>query len=185
MNDESITISPHDVACTDVNTRAMLQAADNAPAPQDIQMTTPSQQTLFSPYKLGELILPNRVVMASLTRGRASNVGLTPTSLHVEYYRQRASAGLIMTEGIWVSPQAIGFINVPGLFTTEQVTGWRVVTDAVHSEGGRIYAQLAHSGPFRIPTSLAGSYQLDHRRSIHGYRLLHRTDLKTRSRREQ
>ena len=119
-------------------------------------MTTPLQQTLLSSYTLGDLVLPNRVVMASLTRGRARNVGLIPTTLHVEYYRQRASAGLIMTEGIWVSPRAIGFINVPGLFTAEQVTGWRAVTDAVHSEGGRIYAQLAHSGAVSHPDFFNG-----------------------------
>ncbi|WP_347557068.1 alkene reductase [Robbsia sp. KACC 23696] len=120
-------------------------------------MTIPLQQTLLSSYPLGDLVLPNRIIMASLTRGRARNVGLIPTTLHVEYYRQRASAGLIMTEGIWVSRRAIGFINVPGLFTPEQVTGWRAVTDAVHNEGGRIYAQLAHSGAVSHPAFFNGA----------------------------
>jgi N-ethylmaleimide reductase len=123
-------------------------------------MNTLIQQSLLSPYTLGSLELPNRVVMASMTRGRASNAGLTPTPLHVEYYRQRASAGLIMTEGIWVSPRAIGFINVPGLFTLEQVTQWRKVTDAVHTEGGRIYAQLAHSGAVSHPDFFNGDLPL-------------------------
>jgi N-ethylmaleimide reductase len=129
-------------------------------APEDIPMSTLVQQSLLSPYRLGSLELPNRVVMASMTRGRARNAGLTPTQLHVEYYRQRASAGLIMTEGIWVSPRAIGFINVPGLFTPEQVAQWRKVTDAVHAEGGRIYAQLAHSGAVSHPDFFNGDLPL-------------------------
>jgi N-ethylmaleimide reductase len=119
-------------------------------------MSTLVQQSLLSPYRLGSLELPNRVVMASMTRGRARNAGLTPTQLHVEYYRQRASAGLIMTEGIWVSPRAIGFINVPGLFMPEQVAQWRKVTDAVHAEGGRIYAQLAHISSDRMRVASIG-----------------------------
>jgi N-ethylmaleimide reductase len=123
-------------------------------------MSTLVQQSLLSSYSLGPLALPNRIVMASMTRGRARNAGLTPMQLHVEYYRQRASAGLIMTEGIWVSPRAIGFINVPGLFTTEQVSRWRSVTDAVHAEDGRIYAQLAHSGAVSHPDFFNGELPL-------------------------
>jgi N-ethylmaleimide reductase len=114
------------------------------------------QQTLFSPYSLGGLELKNRVVMASMTRGRARNEGLVPTALHVEYYRQRATAGLILTESTWVSRESIGFINVPGLFTAEQTEGWRQVVDAVHAEGGRIYAQLAHSGAVSHPDFFSG-----------------------------
>lgn len=121
-----------------------------------LAMNTTIQQSLLTPYELGSVTLPNRIVMASMTRGRARNEGLTPTELHVEYYRQRASAGLIMTEGIWVSPRAIGFINVPGLFTEEQAVGWRAVTNAVHSEGGRIFAQLAHSGAVSHPDFFDG-----------------------------
>jgi N-ethylmaleimide reductase len=94
--------------------------------------------------------------MAPMTRGRARNSGLVPTDLHVEYYRQRASAGLIVTEATWVNPESIGFINVPGLFTPEQVDGWRAVTDAVHAEGGVIYAQLAHSGAVSHPDFFDG-----------------------------
>jgi N-ethylmaleimide reductase len=111
---------------------------------------------LFTPYTLGGLHLKNRVVMASMTRGRARNAELTPTELHVEYYRQRATAGLILTEGTWISPSAIGVINVPGLFTERQVEGWRAVTTAVHSEGGAIFAQIAHSGAVSHPDFFDG-----------------------------
>ena len=92
-----------------------------------------------------------------MTRGRAKNVGLVPTDMHVEYYRQRASAGLIVTESTWVSKEAIGFVNVPGLFSPEQVAGWRAVTDAVHAEGGVIYAQLGHSGAVSHPDFFGGT----------------------------
>jgi N-ethylmaleimide reductase len=111
---------------------------------------------LFTPYKLGELKLRNRVVMASMTRGRARNAELAPTDLHVEYYRQRATAGLIFTEGTWISPSAIGVINAPGLFSERQVEGWRAVTAAVHAEGGAIFAQLAHSGAVSHPDFFNG-----------------------------
>jgi N-ethylmaleimide reductase len=91
-----------------------------------------------------------------MTRGRARNAALVPTDLHVEYYRQRASAGLIVSEATWVSRESIGFINVPGLFTPEQVKGWRAVTDAVHAAGGTIFAQLAHSGSVSHPDFFDG-----------------------------
>lgn len=104
------------------------------------------EQPLFDLYHLGDRVLRNRIVMAPMTRGRARNEGLIPSSLHVEYYRQRASAGLILTEATWVSRDGIGFINVPGLFTPQQVAGGRTVTEAVHEAGGVIYAQLVHSG---------------------------------------
>jgi len=116
--------------------------------------------SLFSPIKLGASALKNRVGMASMTRGRARNEGLVPTELHVEYYRQRASAGLILTEGVWVSREAIGFINVPGLFTAAQVEGWRAVTDAVHGEGGKIFAQIVHSGAVSHPDFFDGELPL-------------------------
>jgi N-ethylmaleimide reductase len=117
----------------------------------------PDDAPLFTPYALGGLQLRNRVVMASMTRGRARNAELAPTELHVEYYRQRAAAGLVLTEGTWISPRAIGFINVPGLFTQRQVEGWRAVTTAVHSEGGAIFAQLAHSGAVSHPYFFGGA----------------------------
>jgi N-ethylmaleimide reductase len=113
--------------------------------------------SLLSSFSLGELPLGNRVVMASMTRGRAQNADLVPTSLHVEYYRQRASAGLIVTEATWVNNQAIGSINVPGLFNTAQVDAWRRVTEAVHADGGRIYVQIGHSGAVSHPDLLDGS----------------------------
>jgi N-ethylmaleimide reductase len=123
-------------------------------------MPSPAIPLLLTPARLGLLELRNRVVMASMTRGRATNVGLVPTSLHVEYYKQRASAGLLISEAVWISRKAIGFINVPGLFTPEQVAAWRVVTDAVHAVGGRIFAQLAHSGAVSHPDFFDGGSPL-------------------------
>ena len=111
---------------------------------------------LFTALQFGGLRLRNRVVMSSMTRGRARNAELAPTELHVDYYRQRASAGLILSEGTWVSPRAIGFINVPGLYSERQVEGWRAVTSAVHAEGGAIFAQLAHSGAISHPDFFGG-----------------------------
>ena len=126
--------------------------------PEDIVTTSSTPITaLLSPFRLGRLPLRNRVVMASMTRGRARNPGLVPTALHVEYYRQRASAGLILSEGIWISPQAIGAINVPGLFSDEQVAAWQAVTDAVHAAGGRIFAQLGHAGAVSHPDFFEGA----------------------------
>ena len=107
---------------------------------------------LFTPYALGGLQLRNRVVMASMMRGRARNAELAPTELHVEYYRRRATAGLILTEGTWISPHAIGFVNAPGLFTERQIEGWRAVPSQVHSEGGVAQSprSLPIPGRFRI-----------------------------------
>jgi len=118
------------------------------------------KDTLLSPFQLGETSLLNRVVMASMTRGRAANHGLVPTELHVEYYRRRATAGLIMTEAMWVNEQAIGSVNVPGLFNATQAAAWRSVTDAVHGEGGRIYAQVGHSGAVSHPDFFDGALPL-------------------------
>ena len=112
---------------------------------------------LFTPFELGPIELKNRIVMASMTRGRTTGQGHVPNAMQVAYYRQRASAGLVFTEGTWVSREAIGFINVPGLFTAEQADGWRLVTDAVHQEGGLIFAQLAHSGAISHPDFFAGA----------------------------
>src|SRR5260370_31708787 len=123
-------------------------------------MTQPDEEPLFTSYTLGEFQLRNRVVMASMTRGRARNAELAPTELHVEYYRQRASAGLILTEGTWISPRAIGFINAPGLFTKRQIEGWRAVTSAVHSEAVAVLAQIAHSGAVSHPDFFDGELPL-------------------------
>ena len=101
--------------------------------------------TLFDPIRIGDLELANRIVMAPLTRNRAAP-GQVPSGLAVEYYRQRASAGLIITEGSQISPEGQGYIDTPGIYNAEQVAGWRRVTDAVHAEGGRIAVQLWHVG---------------------------------------
>lgn len=100
---------------------------------------------LFSPITLGELELPNRLVMAPLTRVRSGREGI-PGPLVVEHYRQRASLGLIVSEGTYPSPAGRGFPGQPGLVTEEQLKGWADVTAAVHAEGGRIFAQVMHAG---------------------------------------
>ncbi|KTB63013.1 N-ethylmaleimide reductase [Pseudomonas viridiflava ICMP 13104] len=104
-----------------------------------------SEKALFEPSQLGHLTLANRIVMAPLTRNRAG-AGLVPTHLTATYYAQRASAGLIITEATQISAQAQGYQDTPGLYTPEQIAGWRKVTDAVHAEGGRIFVQLWHVG---------------------------------------
>jgi N-ethylmaleimide reductase len=101
---------------------------------------------LLSPLLLGDLRLANRVWMAPLTRSRAKQPGDVPWSLNAEYYAQRASAGLIVAEATQVSPQGKGYPFTPGIHTDEQVAGWRLVTDAVHRAGGRIFLQLWHVG---------------------------------------
>lgn len=113
-------------------------------------------QILLEEYQLGDLKLKNRMVMSSLTRGRAANKGLVPTSLMAEYYAQRASAGLILSEGTWVSSKSIGFINVPGIYTPEQIEGWKMVTEAVHDKGGFIFSQLGHIGSASHPDFFDG-----------------------------
>ncbi|MFE0174115.1 alkene reductase [Streptomyces sp. NPDC059002] len=120
-------------------------------------LTTALGQPLLHGTALGDIRLPNRVVMAPLTRARADNPGLVPTELHAAYYGQRASAGLIVTEGTWVSERAVGFVNVPGVHSEEQVAGWRRVTDVVHALGGRIVQQLWHTGAASHPDHLGGA----------------------------
>ena len=102
-------------------------------------------QALFEPYALGPLTLANRIAMAPLTRNRAG-AGLVPSELAATYYAQRASAGLLITEATQVSAQAQGYQDTPGLYTPQQIAGWRRVTDAVHARGGRIFVQLWHVG---------------------------------------
>ncbi|MGB8375669.1 MAG: alkene reductase, partial [Salegentibacter sp.] len=97
-----------------------------------------SKQALLQSYKMGGLELPNRVVMAPMTRSRANNPENKPTELHAEYYKLRASAGLIITEGSQVSKDAVGYINTAGIHSAEQVEGWKKVTKEVHDAGGRI-----------------------------------------------
>ena len=105
---------------------------------------------LFSPLRLGAIELPNRIVMSSLTRNRAGE-GNVPTDLVVEYYRQRASAGLILTEASPICPEAHGYPRTPGIHTAEQMAGWKTVTAAVHAAGGRIAIQLWHVGRISHP----------------------------------
>src|SRR6266536_2148143 len=100
---------------------------------------------LFEPYELGSLTLSNRVVMAPLTRNRAGAV-FVPSDLASEYYGQRASAGLIITEATQISQQGQGYQDTPGIYTQAQIDGWRRVTDVVHAKGGRIFLQLWHVG---------------------------------------
>ena len=106
---------------------------------------------LFSPYKLGPLSLPNRIVMAPMTRNRAG-AGNAPTALNATHYAQRAGAGLIVAEASQVSPQGIGYPGTPGIHSAEQIAGWTLVTDAVHAAGGRIYLQLWHVGRISHPS---------------------------------
>jgi N-ethylmaleimide reductase len=101
---------------------------------------------LFEPYHLGPLTLPNRFAMAPLTRNRAVPPGMLPSPLAVDYYGQRASAGLLITEASQVSQQGQGYQDTPGIYSTEQVAGWRKVTDRVHERGGRIFIQIWHVG---------------------------------------
>lgn len=100
---------------------------------------------LFTPLQLGANRLPNRIVMAPLTRMRAGPRH-SPTPLNVEYYAQRAAAGLIIAEGTAITPEAHGYPNAPGIYTQEQIVAWRAVTDAVHAHGGRIILQIGHNG---------------------------------------
>jgi N-ethylmaleimide reductase len=101
---------------------------------------------LFEPLRLGELTLPNRIVMAPLTRNRATKGSDAPSDLNALYYQQRASAGLLISEASQISQQGQGYVWTPGIYTDAQVAGWRKVTDAVHAAGGRIVIQLWHVG---------------------------------------
>ncbi len=106
---------------------------------------------LFTPFQVGTLTLPNRLVMAPMTRSRANNEGNVPDDSTVKYYVQRASAGLIITEGSQISQQGVGYIYTPGIHSDAQVAGWKKVTDAVHAAGGRIFIQLWHVGAISHP----------------------------------
>lgn len=100
--------------------------------------------TLFTPVSLGNLQLKNRIVMAPMTRSRA--IGNVPNELMAKYYSMRATAGLLITEGTSPSPNGLGYARIPGMYSDEQVSGWRRVTDAVHQAGGNIFVQLMHTG---------------------------------------
>ena len=109
-----------------------------------------SADALLTPLSAGPFELPNRLVLAPMTRSRAL-AGNVPNPLAAQYYAQRASAGLLISEGTQVSPQGVGYIRTPGIHSPEQVAGWKTITDAVHAAGGRIFAQLWHVGRVSHP----------------------------------
>ena len=113
--------------------------------------------SLFDPIKIGDLRLPNRIIMAPLTRSRGTGTdGRVPNDLMVEYYAQRASAGLILSEATAVTPMGVGYANTPGIWSEEQVEGWKKITAAVHAKGGRMFLQLWHVGRISDPMFLNG-----------------------------
>jgi len=120
--------------------------------------TEKNMTTLFDPLALGPITLPNRLIMAPMTRSRADADGV-PTDLMVTYYAQRASAGLLLTDATYVSPAAKGYSRTPGLHNAAQIAGWRKVTDAVHAKGGRIFVQLYHTGRVSVPQMLPEGVQ--------------------------
>lgn len=121
-------------------------------------MSVPTKQEnlsdLFSPITLGELQLPCRIVMAPMTRNRAAEANV-PQAMNVEYYRQRVTAGLIITEGSQISPQGVGYPATPGIHSEQQVAGWQAVTQAVHEQGGHIFLQIWHVGRISHPSMQA------------------------------
>ena len=112
--------------------------------------------TLFDSLQLGSLTLPNRIFLAPLTRARAGQQRV-PNALMAQYYRQRSGAGLILSEATSVTPMGVGYANTPGIWSKEQVAGWKLVTQAVHEEGGRIFLQLWHVGRVSDPIFLDGA----------------------------
>ena len=110
-------------------------------------------RTLFDPLRVGDIELDNRIVMAPMTRSRADDLGVQPAFV-AEYYGQRASAGLIITEATNVSPTAKGYVRTPGVYTPEQVESWRPVAEAVHARGGKVFMQLFHTGRIALPDFL-------------------------------
>jgi 2,4-dienoyl-CoA reductase-like NADH-dependent reductase (Old Yellow Enzyme family) len=111
--------------------------------------------SLFEPLRVGDLTLPNRILMAPLTRSRAG-ANRIPNELMAEYYRQRATAGLIIAEATSVTPMGVGYADTPGIWSEEQVEGWKLTTRAVHQAGGRIFLQLWHVGRISHPSFLDG-----------------------------
>src|ERR1700716_2357154 len=137
---------------TPIQTGAKVMSLQEAIALQNPLLVSSAAEpnALFAPYRLGDLDLSNRLVMSPMTRSRALE-GHAPTPLAATYYAQRASAGLIVTEGTQVSPQGVGYIRTPGIHSAEQVAGWKTVADAVHRAGGKIFAQLWHVGRVSHP----------------------------------
>jgi N-ethylmaleimide reductase len=119
-------------------------------------MSTDRDNVLYHPFTLGDIELANRIVMAPLTRNRATHGSDAPHELNAEYYAQRASAGLIIAEATQISQQGKGYAWTPGAYSAEQIVGWKRVTDAVHAKGGKIYLQLWHVGRFSHPSLQPG-----------------------------
>lgn len=119
-------------------------------------MQSADTKVLFTPYKVGYLTLKNRFVMAAMTRCRADPKTAIPGDLHVQYYAQRASAGLILSECAPITPTGQSFLGNGGLWNDEQVQGWKRVTDAVHSKGGKIFVQIWHAGRAAVPALVGG-----------------------------
>lgn len=117
-------------------------------------------QPLLQGYNMNGIILKNRIVMAPMTRSRADNPGNIPTDLMAEYYAQRSTAGLIITEGSQISKRAVGYINTPGIYSDEQTEGWKKITAAVHANGGKIFIQLWHVGRMSHPDFHNGELHL-------------------------
>jgi 2,4-dienoyl-CoA reductase-like NADH-dependent reductase (Old Yellow Enzyme family) len=113
--------------------------------------------SLLDPITVGELRLPNRVIMSPLTRARATGGARVPNALMAEYYAQRASAGMIISEATAVTPMGVGYADTPGVWSAQQVEGWRLITGAVHGAGGRILLQLWHVGRISDPCFLDGA----------------------------
>ena len=113
--------------------------------------------TLFDPITIGDLTLKNRIIMAPLTRARAVGGDRVPNALMAEYYVQRASAGMILSEATAVTPMGVGYADTPGIWSDAQVTGWKLVTDAVHAAGSTIFLQLWHVGRISDPVFLDGA----------------------------
>ncbi|MDH4394342.1 MAG: alkene reductase [Limnobacter sp.] len=128
-------------------------------------VSSPSSSALFSPMRMGDITLQNRIVMAPMTRNRAGQ-GNVPSTLNAHYYRQRATAGLIITEAAQVSPQAAAFPSTPGIHNKNQVEGWKGVSSAVHEKGGKVFMQLWHVGrinpncPVSELTGIVNDYRL-------------------------
>ncbi|WP_291784466.1 alkene reductase [Cecembia sp.] len=108
-------------------------------------------QPLLEKLQMGDLELQNRVIMAPMTRSRATNPENVPFDIHVKYYQQRSSAGLIISEGAQISKKAVGYVNTPGIYSDAQVEGWKKVTEGVHEKGGKIFIQLWHVGRMSHP----------------------------------
>lgn len=113
---------------------------------------------MFSPAQIGSLTLKNHIVMAPMTRSRA--LGNVPNSLMAEYYQQRSGAGLIITEGTSPSPNGLGYARIPGIFSQQQVDGWKLVTEAVHSNGAKIFLQIMHTGRIGHPENLPAGAEI-------------------------